>query len=693
MPPCLIQSGSGFCLGSSGMMIAAEWLTRGSNVDRRSVTIAAGVAGALVLALAAILLAVSARPAQRPNVLLLTLDTTRADALGAYGAAPGSTPRLDDLASRSIVFDRAWTTAPLTLPAHASLLTGLYPRSHGVRRNADFRLPEGTQTLASMLREAGYATAAFVSSIVLDRGFGLDTGFDLYDDLSGSGAAERRASDVASKAIAWLDERPREPFLLWVHFFDPHAPYDPPEAFRARFRDPYAGEVAFADEEVGRILKALDARGFGERTLIVVAGDHGEDRHEHGEPEHGVLLYEGSLRVPLIVRPPGSGQAQARDARPASLVDVTPTILELLDVAKPSGLQGRALLGRSKRDEGGDAGLLAETTLPEVAYRWSALDAFLLGRFKLIVGSTSELYDLASDPGEERDLAAQEPDRVRDLEGRLARQRDALPSPRGESRYRPSPKDREALAALGYVAGRSDPPPAAIDRPDPRSVIRVLPLLAQGRAALKGGRASDAAEHLRRAAKIDPKNPRVLDALGVALQSIGKLEEARVTLEMALASDPRSPEILANLGAVLEASGDRHGAENAYRNAISLDSSLPGPQLNLLLLLFESERFLEARSQSEAAHRLAPELPTPLLISGYCREALGDTAGARLDFVEAVRLAERGKDSRESLLAGAEAAFRIGESARGEALAKRLLERHPEAEAEAQARLGEWRRQ
>jgi choline-sulfatase len=625
------------------------------------------------------------------NVLLITLDTTRADALGAYGAPGGSTPILDGLARDAIVFERAWTPVPLTLPAHASLLTGLYPRSHGVRRNGRFRLPANTPTLATVLRSAGYATAAFVSTAVLDRAYGLDAGFGLYDDLRGTKAVERRAPITASKAIDWLRSAPSQPFLLWVHFYDPHAPYEPPPALAERFSDPYAGEVALVDGEVGRLLETLDVEGLDYRTIVVVAGDHGEDRLQHGEPEHGVLLYETVLHVPLLVRVPARRDRGRREPARASLVDVCPTLLELLDISFPDPLQGRPLLLRSGAARPADHGVFAETTLPASTYGWSALDAYGRDSWKLVDGPFPELYDLASDPREKRDLASEQPDRVRELRAQLSKLRDVLRPPAADAAYRPGPAERESLAALGYVLGEAIAGAAPRSGPNPKSMVAVLPLLERGREALRAGRAQEAIAPLEAAARIDRKNPRVQDSLGVALHATGRLPEARGAFEVALATDPRNADVLTNLGATLEALGDPGGAENCYRNALAADPACLAARINLMLLLVDGGRFAEALSQAETADAMRPGLPLPLLVAGRCREALGDPAGARADYSRAMRAGEESAESLEALLLAAEAAYRLGDSERAESLAERATAQFPDAASEVEGRLAPWR--
>ena len=318
----------------------------------------------LVLSAAAAALIWATRPARgvkpaqadrRVNLLLVTIDTLRADRVNA-----SLTPNIEALSARGVSFTRARTVAPLTLPAHVSLMTGLLPPNHGVRLNGVHRLGAGIPTLAQTLKTAGYRTGAFVGAYVLNRRFGLAQGFDTYDDEIARGEssvglleAERRGGVVAERAIGWLQSlrNDGEPFMMWVHLYDPHAPYDPPPDMLARaMGQPYDGEVAYADAQLGRLVEAVRAAGVLDRTLIVVAGDHGESLGEHGESTHGLLLYESALRIPLVLA--GAGVAPARRADPTSLVDVLPTVVGVLGLPPPANLDGRDALGTGGRARG-----------------------------------------------------------------------------------------------------------------------------------------------------------------------------------------------------------------------------------------------------------------------------------------------------------------------------------------------------
>jgi arylsulfatase A-like enzyme len=402
----------------------------------------------LAVACAAAGLAVPAwnatRPGIRPGgVVIVTLDTTRADRLTPYGFMDASMPHLERLAREGVVFDRAVTPAPLTLPAHASLFTGLYPHHHAVRDNAGRPLAGSFTTLAETLRSHGFHTSAFVGSVVLASDRGLSQGFEKYGDVPAG--RQRRADSVIGDAIEWLEEVDAAPFFLWAHLYDPHLPYDPPEPFRSRYLDSYVGEIAYADAQLGRLIESLERRGLLDRTMVIVAGDHGESLGDHGERDHGMLLYEGVLRVPLIARVPGVRARRVPSI--VRLIDVMPTVLDRLDLDGPR-TDGISLSGMMEgRERERELEALSESLYP-VRFGRAAIRAWRDGRFKLIDASPAELYDLERDPFEQRNLSEDRPvlarllmERIRGAGGRLT----AAPPPSA-----PSAELKERLAALGY---------------------------------------------------------------------------------------------------------------------------------------------------------------------------------------------------------------------------------------------------
>jgi arylsulfatase A-like enzyme len=414
------------------------------------------------------------------GVVVITLDTTRADRLPAYGLMDVAMPHLDRLAREGVVFEQASSVGPLTLPAHCSLFTGLFPPGHGVRDNSGPPLAPEHTTLADILQAQGFVTAALVGSVVLDADRGLAQGFDLYRGIARDGASanhrtgmtgQRRADNVVTDAIRWLEGIGGSRFLLWTHLYDAHRPYDPPEPFRSRYTDPYVGEIAFADSQIGRLLDTLERRGFLDRTIVVVAGDHGESLGEHGERDHGIFIYESVLRVPLIVRAPGS--APRRVAAAVRLVDVMPTVLDMLDLPQPP-VDGVSLTGlMSGRRRQLDLDVYAESLYPQ-RFGWSPLRALRSGRFKLIDAPRPELYDLDRDPFEERNLY----DERRALAQAMTARVDVLASGSGQTTRSLLPiagEQQAQLAALGYVGsavGGERHREAAL--PDPKDCVRTL---------------------------------------------------------------------------------------------------------------------------------------------------------------------------------------------------------------------------
>ncbi len=459
------------------------------------------------------------------NVLLITLDTTRADRLGCYGAKGVATPHLDGLAARGTLFERAIAPVPLTLPSHASLMTGELPAMHGVRDNGGFRVGPEKVTLAEILAARGWATGGFVSAYVLDHRWGIAQGFDTYyDDFDlakfktmSMGDIQRRGDVTVEKALSWIDGRgEKEKFFAWVHLYDPHAPYDAPEPFASRYAGrPYNGEIAWTDELVGRLLAGLEARGLTERTLVAVIADHGESLGEHGEHGHGYFIYEPTTRVPFLLAGPYAGLAGRRFAPVVNNVDLAPTLLDLLGLAGP-GVPGERLAGQGKSlvplllgDGAAEAAPgYSEAFYPRFHYGWSELRSIRTDRWHFIEAPRPELYDLAADPGELNNLAATERRTVADLRGRLAaldrevdaaieKERKAHPAGTKGGSAAPLEEDEETLrklAALGYVGSMGDAAAGKSFRelPDPKDRLDVYNLMTQAREKLSAGKPDEA---------------------------------------------------------------------------------------------------------------------------------------------------------------------------------------------------------
>src|SRR3954454_20620589 len=367
----------------------------------------------------------SARP-RGPNLILITIDTLRADHVGVYGAASGATPTLDALARRGARFDQVQTAVPLTGPSHATILTGQYPPTHGVRGNVVFTMGTTYPTLATRLKRRGYATAAFVGAYPVAAAFGFGQGFDTFDEeFHESGAAdtgaERRANEVADASLRWLEGRRDDPFFAWIHFYDPHAPYDPPTPYRERFASsPYDGEIAFTDSQVGRVLESVRASGHDRDMIVMVLADHGEGLGDHHELTLAVLTYQSTMRVPWIVAGPGIAAGRVVAAR-VGTIDLVPTALALLGAGADASLLGRDLRPLIAGGTLASDPLYQESLFGRLNCHWAALRGWVKDDWKLITGAAPELYNLADDPREERNLASAEPDRVRRMTDDLQR--------------------------------------------------------------------------------------------------------------------------------------------------------------------------------------------------------------------------------------------------------------------------------
>jgi arylsulfatase A-like enzyme/Flp pilus assembly protein TadD len=530
--------------------------------DSRKSSILNPQSSILLLILIALLTACGNREPKHYNVLLITLDTFRADRIGAL------TPNLSGL--EGVRFTNAESPVPLTLPAHASLLSGELPVRHGVRNNGVASFPAERETLATLLARGGYRTGAFVSAFVLDHRFGLNRGFDTYDDAierdpnaASSFDAERRGADTVDRALAWLrSSGDGRPFFAWVHLYDAHAPYAPP----APLPPTYDGEIAYVDAQVGRLLGAIDRAA----TIVVVVGDHGEALGEHGELTHGLLLYEPTLRVPWIIAGP---EVKARSVgEPVSSVDLAPTVAALAGIAmKPS--DGRDL---SKALIDGEdpppADLYAETEYPAI-FGWSDLAAMRRGAMKLISSPKPELYDVARDPNETRNILDDERRSYRDLSARLEKARATAAPP-----ARPSALDAEArakLASLGYVAPPALAAPAAGPRAAPAEMAPLFRAFEEATWATNEGRLADAIAMLRPIVERDPRNPVFRASLARALRQKGDLGSAIQLYQEAVAMNPDDPETWYNLAVTLQEAGRAREGGIAIREAIRRDPKRP----------------------------------------------------------------------------------------------------------------------
>ncbi len=519
------------------------------------------------------------------SAVLITLDTTRADALGSYGRTTGVTPHLDRLRERSLQYDPAYTVAPLTLPSHASMLTGLYPPRHGVRDNGLWALPDSAETVAEAARDAGYDTAAFLASSVLGPRFGLDQGFATYEapgfagQLAARHAGKLPAGDVVDGALAWLSARDGEkPFFLWVHLFDPHSPYRPrPEfqpAMRANASYPnvnYLAEVAYMDRELGRLLDAIDL----DELVVVTVADHGESLRAHGETSHGAFCYQETLRVPLYVSHPDGRRAGERSSEIVSVVDVHPTLAEAMGLALASSVDGRSLLSR----EPSERGVYFECYSGFLSYGWSPIAGWLDGEGKYLHSSAPELYDLRSDPGEQRDLAAERAGELERYRRAIADVADlpALEVTAGEA------LDDAAVAelrSLGYAGAGLGPdrvphPLAATGLPAPAAMRDAFETMQAGIRDCGVGRFAEAEAAFREVLARNPRNYTAVDMLSFSLMEQGRHAEAIPHLQWLVREGPERPGYLFNLGVCLQKEGRWDEAIAVLERAAELAPDLP----------------------------------------------------------------------------------------------------------------------
>lgn len=577
------------------------------------------------------------------NVVLISIDTMRTDRLGAYGYEGADTPRIDGLARDGIRFEQVVSPMPLTLPAHTSLMTALSTPAHGVRDNGAFELAAEDTTLAEQLRQAGYAGGAFVGSFVLHSRWGLERGFDHYDDnfeyeQPGGipGQVERRAEAVVDAAIGWLREPREAPFFAWIHLYDPHSPYAAPEPYASRFADrPYDGEVAYTDAQIGRLIDELDGQGVLDDTVLVLTADHGEGLGEHDEPGHGMFLYDTTVLVPLIIRAPDGARAGRAVVEQVRLIDVAPTILELVDVEIPTSFVG-ASLEPFFAGEAAPRAAYSETYYPLWHFGWQELRALRKDGFKYIQAPREELYDLGSDPDELRNIAADQPSRAAALESEVE-------DLRGEPAQAPGALSAEAsarLRALGYIGNAPADVPAG-PLPDPKDKIHLFTRTTEGQGLLAAGELTEAVEVLRGVVEEDPRISSAWVTLGNAQFRLGRFADAAASFREAVRLAPQDHVALVNLGLAHRRLGDPEAARADFEAVLTLDPSNTSARFNLGEMTIESGDAARAKEHFEAAARINDQLPGPHFGLGVAAYQVGDIAAARRAFDRVEELAPR----------------------------------------------------
>jgi tetratricopeptide (TPR) repeat protein len=531
--------------------------------------------------------------------VVISIDTLRSDHLAAYGYQGVETPAIDAFRRDAILFERAYSHTPLTLPSHVSLLSGLLPSHHGVRDNIGYLFDSAKHPhLPLLFKQAGYATGAAVSAFVLRGDTGLGQGFDVYEDgvtrrpTEALGNSQRTGAETLAAAREWLRGVEGKPFFLFFHLYEPHTPYAPPEPFASRYRaSPYDGEIAAADSVVGGLLQELKDRGVYKKAVIVLLSDHGEGLGEHGEAEHGIFLYREALQVPLLLKLPGSGLGGTSVAAPAQLVDVAPTLLALAGRPVPEGLDGGSLLDLRKEDAPA-RDLYAETWYPRLHFGWSELTSLIRDRSHLLQAPRPELFDLAADPGETKNILEQERRTYAALRQALTRYEAPLAAP--------SQVDAETagrLASLGYLAGGS----AAGDGPlpDPKDGIHTLGALSQASSLVAAQRFAEAVPLFQKLVEENPKMVDAWESLGEALQKTGRSDEALAAYKKAMAVSGGSAHIAIATGTLL-LELKRYGEAREHAQ-IALKTSPAGARSLLAQIAMAEGDFAAAEREARAA--------------------------------------------------------------------------------------------
>lgn len=606
------------------------------------------------------------------NVVIITIDTLRADHLRCYGYSKIETPAIDALAQQGVLFENAVAQAPLTPPSHASIFTGQYPTVHGVRNTGGFVLPSSAHPLARILHEQGWDTAAFVSSAVLKKVIGFNNGFDVYDDqmprqgklMEVSEEPERRGGETVDRAIQWLGNPSSKPYFLWVHLYDPHMPYHPPGEFDQKYKaKPYDGEIAYADQQVGRLLDAVRKKSQPANTIVALLSDHGESLAEHGEFTHGVFLYDSTLHIPFLMMGPGV-PAGLRVKQQVRSIDFLPTVLAMLGGNVPDNVQGTSLMPTFSGQSAATEVSYQETLYPKIAMGWAELRGIRTNRWKYIHAPKPELYDLVADPGEIDNVIAAHPAEVQKFEAQL---KHVVGN--GSEKVRAQMIDEKSMAqlhSLGYLSGFS---PQEYDLngqgPDPKDRLGVLKKIYVAESTPQMTQ-QQRIKLLQEAVEEDPKDPSLYHQLGGELEKAGRYNDAMHLYETALGRgvdngrlhsriadlslragnrdravveyekaakfNPADLESQANLGTAYIEQGRLDDADRVFNWVLSVDSRNAEAHNGLGLIAVQKRNVNVAQTQFEQALQLNPDLVEAQLNLGLIYEIAGDRARARQCF-------------------------------------------------------------
>ena len=590
---------------------------------------------------------------QPPNVILITLDTVRADRMGFLGSKRGLTPHLDALARQSVVFTHAYSQVPLTTASHATILTGTYPQFHQVN---DFGVPlaEDLPYAPYIFRGNGYHTAAFVGSLVLDpvarSAPGFERGFDTYDagfhrrrmGEDRYQAIERRGGEVVGHALAWLTAHQKGPFFIWVHLYDAHDPYDPPEPYKSRYAAaPYDGEIAYVDAAVGKLLSWLRLRGLYEGAMIAVMADHGEALGEHGEITHGIFLYDETIHVPLLFKLPHERSAATRVDNRAELVDVLPTMLQAAGISVPKEVQGESLLSMLKATTSRDRPAYAESDYPHRTFGWSSLRSLRTGKYLFIEAPRKELYDQTADPKAEHNLSAASVAVTNTLASQVDAFRQKTSTAKEAPKVSTDPGLQERLNALGYVAtdsSSSSMPGIKETGADPKDKVEVVNLLHRAEMAKEDMRFEEAVPLLEQVITLEPNLPITYLQLGTALSSLKNYEKAVPILQKAVEMRPDLTVPRYQLGSALFETGDFVGAAAEFETAVARSPNWPEAHLSLATAYARADRLKDAIPEYEKVIELRPNHYSAHLLLGRAQALSGNPAAALPNLVKAAEL-------------------------------------------------------
>jgi len=610
-------------------------------------------AGFLAISLLAVLFVAPLSCARNPGykILLITVDTTRADHLSCYGSQTTTTPAMDKIARQGVLFSNAYSHLPMTLPAHTSMLSGTYPLYHSVVDNGEYRVPDQLQMLPEILKPQGYATAAFISAAVLKKVFNINQGFDHWDEQDinpqhGQVAlvAERKADVTTDAVLKWLRENHRKKWFLWVHYYDPHASYEPPQPFKELYEsDPYSGEIAFMDSQIGRLMNFLDDKGLADKTIVIVIGDHGESLGQHGEMTHSVFIYQATQHVPLIIRAPGTKDRGTRIITPAGQVDVMPTVLDFLGLKPPAEVQGRSLKGlvMGEEKDAGDAAVFMESHFPYLHFGWSDLYGLATAQYEYIQAPKPELYDLAQDQGELENIAGKNPKLVKELDFRLEQIKNSS-RPRFEDEVKQGvsldDQTRRQLDALGYAAGARPVDPERAKHKNPKDFADLLSTLNSMQGNRVAGKYQSLLEQAGKVLKRDPENVAATRMKADALFGQGKYRQAIHFLQNAIAKNGDNPDYYHTIGMSCLRLDRFDQAQKAFEKALELDPKKKMIRYYLARILLKNAQVIKALKIIDDADMR--DMPMGhLFMAEYYAEIPGLAGQAEEEFQTAAKMA------------------------------------------------------